>query len=51
MHGCNPLRLDQLTKEEVERLYGCVVGERFWIKNELHEVRSVDPLTLHPIWD
>lgn len=54
--GYNPLSYDQLTEAELERIYYTEphVGERFWIKNELHTITSINDkgrVTLHPLWD
>lgn len=51
MQGCNPVREDQLTEEELEGLEGVNIGDDVTIKGEVHRVTCVDPLTLHPHWD
>ena len=55
MQGCTPMYEDQLTREELDRiLINPHVGERFWVKNELHEITRINEkgqVILHPIWD
>ena len=54
MQGCNPISLDSLTSDELEKLYGWEVNTMFFMRGEwliLRYNHYKEEFYLSPLWD